>query len=92
MNPLEERNLVWNMLELVIIKHGLRISSEFLDPQSGDEIVFGNFIEGHPMSFEGDFEQVVIEVTRKLPSCYTIARDYTLDDASGIIGIVKING
>lgn len=91
MNALEERNLVWNMIELIIIKHGLKISSEYLDPNAEDNIVFGNYVEGHPMSFGNDFEQVIIEVTKKLPSTYTIAHDYELDDASGVIGIVKIN-
>lgn len=90
MKPLEERNLVWNMLELLINKHGLENSSEFLDPTGEDEIIFGNFVKGHPMSFEGDFESVVIEITRKLPSDYTIAKGYMFDDASGIIGIIKI--
>lgn len=90
MKPLEERNLVWNLLETIIEKYGLENSSEFLDPTAEDEIVFGNFVKGHPMSFEGDFESIVIEVTRKLPSDYKIAKDYTFDDASGIIGIIKI--
>lgn len=90
MTPLEERNLVWNLVELIIIKHGLKISSEFLDPTAEDEIVFGDFVKGHPMSFEGDFEQVVIEITKKLPSTYTIAKDYILDTGSAVIGIVKI--
>ena len=90
MTPLEERNLVWNLVELIILKHGLKISSEFLDPTAEDEIVFGDFVKGHPMSFEGDFEQVVIEITKKLPSTYAIARDYILDTGSAVIGIVKI--
>lgn len=90
MTPLEERNLVWNLVELIILKHGLKISSEFLDPTAGDEIVFGDFVKGHPMSFEGDFEQVVIEITKKLPSTYAIAKDYILDTGSAVIGIVKI--
>lgn len=89
MNTLEERNLVWNLVELIIEKHGLENSSEFLDPIAEDEIIFGNFVEGHPMSFEGDFEQMVIEISKKIPSTYTIAKDYMFDDASGIIGIVK---
>lgn len=92
MNQLEERNLVWHLLEAIILKNGLKISSEFLDPTADDEIVFGNFVEGHPMSFEGDFEQVVIEISKKLPSEYNIAKDYMFDDASGIIGLIKING
>ena len=89
MKKLEERNLVWNLVELIIEKHGLENSSEFLDPLAEDEIVFGNFVKGHPMSFEGDFEQMVIEISKKLPSTYAIAKDYMFDDASGIIGIVE---
>ena len=42
------------------------------------------------LSFEGDFEQVVIEIAKKLPSTYTIAKDYILDTGSAVIGIVKI--
>ena len=90
MNKLEERNLVWHLVELIIEKHGLENSSEFLDPVAEDEIVFGNFVKGHPMSFEGDFEQMVIEISKKIPGSYSIAKDYMLDDASGVIGIVKI--
>ena len=90
MTPLEERNLVWNMLELLIIKHGLKSSSEFLDPEAEDRIIFGNFVEGHPMSFEGDFKDMVTELTRMLPSKYDIAKSYLFDDASGIIGIIKL--
>lgn len=90
MNKLEERNLVWHLVELIIEKHGLENSSEFLDPIAEDEIVFGNFVKGHPMSFEGDFEQMVIEISKKIPGSYSIAKDYMFDDASGIIGIVKI--
>ncbi len=90
MTPLEERNLVWNLVELIILKHGLKISSEFLDPIAENKIIFGDFVRGHPMSFEGDFEQAVIEITKKLPSTYTIAQDYVLDTGSAVIGIVKI--
>ncbi|WP_296849597.1 hypothetical protein [uncultured Methanobrevibacter sp.] len=90
MDKLEERNLVWNLVELIIEKHRLENSSEFIDPIAEDRIVFGNFVKGHPMSFTGDFEQLVIEITRKLPGSYEIARDYMLDDASGVVGIVKI--
>lgn len=90
MTPLEERNLVWNMLELLIEKHGFKIDSEFLDPVAEDEIIFGNFFSGHPMSFEGDLSEFVAELTRKLPSDYEIAKDYVLDTGSAVIGIVKI--
>ena len=90
MKPLEERNLVWNMLELLINKHGLENSSEFLDPTGEDEIIFGNFVKGHPMSFEGDFKDMVTELTRLLPGNYDIAKSYLFDDASGIIGVIKI--
>ena len=90
MTPLEERNLVWNMLELLIIKHGLKNDSEFLDPEAEDEIIFGNFVSGHPMSFEGDFKDMVTELTRLLPSKYDIAKSYLFDDASGCVGIIKI--
>lgn len=90
MTPLEERNMVWNMLELLIEKYKLKNDSEFLEPNTKDNIVFGNFVSGHPMSFEGDFEDMVVELTRLLPGCYDIARDYIFDDASGCIGIIKI--
>lgn len=89
MKPLEERNLIWNMLELLIEKYRLVNSSEFLDPIAEDRIVFGNFVKGHPMSFEGNFKDMVTELTRLLPSEYDIARNYLFDDASGCIGIVK---
>lgn len=90
MTPLEERNLVWNLLELLIIKHGLKNESEFLDPIAEDEIIFGNFVEGHPMSFEGDFKDMVTELTRLLPSKYDVAKSYLFDDASGCVGIIKL--
>lgn len=89
MTPLEERNLVWNLLELLIVKHDLEISSEFLDPVAEDEIVFGNFIKGHPMCFEECLSELMAELTRKLPSDYVIAKDYILDTGSAVIGIVK---
>ena len=64
MTPLEERNLVWNLLELLIIKYGFKNDNEFLDPLDDDRIVFGNFISGHPMSFEGEFKEMVTAHTR----------------------------
>jgi hypothetical protein len=90
MTPLEERNLVWNLVELVILKHGFKIDSEFLDPVAEDEIVFGNFFSGHPMSFEAELPEFVAEISRKLPSDYIICKDYILDTGSAIIGITKI--
>jgi len=89
MKPLEERNLIWNMLELLIDKYGLENDCEFLDPVSEDELIFGNFVKGHPMSFEGEFKSMVTELTRLLPSEYDIAKSYLFDDASGCIGIFK---
>lgn len=89
MTPLEERNLVWNLLELLIVKYGFKNNSEFLDPLDDDKIIFGNFISGHPMSFEGEFKEMVTELTRLLPGKYDIAKSYLFDDASGCIGLIK---
>ena len=89
MDAIEERNLVWYLLELLIEKHDLRSSSEFLDPEAEDHIVFGNFIEGHPMCFDECMQSFMAELTRKLPSDYIIAKDYKIDTGSAIIGIVK---
>lgn len=91
MKPIEERNLVWNLLELLILKHDLKIESEFLDPTGEDEIIFGNFIRGHPMCFNESLSELVAELTRKLPSSYTIAKCYEIGTGDGIIGITKIN-
>lgn len=92
MNTLEERNIIWEMAELVIEKHKLENSTEFLDPIAEDILVFGNFVKGHPMSFDADFKNAVAEISEKLPSDYEIVKSYALDDASGCIGICKING
>ena len=89
MNALEERNLVWNLLELIIEKHDLENSSEFLDPVAEDEIIFGNFVKGHPMCFEDLFIEVMAELTRKLPSNYMIAKSYIIGTGDAVIGIVK---
>ncbi len=89
MNALEERNLVWNLLELIIEKHDLENSSEFLDPTAEDEIIFGNFVKGHPMCFESLFSEVMAELTRKLPSNYIIAKSYIIGTGDAVIGIVK---
>lgn len=89
MNALEERNLVWNLLELIIEKHGLENSSEFLDPIAEDEIIFGNFIKGHPMCFESMFGEFMAELTRKLPNDYLIAKSYIIGTGDAVIGIVK---
>lgn len=90
MNALEERNLVWNLLELLIEKHDFENTSEFLDPEAEDRIVFGNFIKGHPMCFDECMSELMAELTRKLPSDYVIAKNYALDTGSAVIGIVKI--
>jgi len=89
MNTIEERNLVWHLLELLIEKHDLESTSEFLDPEAEDHLVFGNFIKGHPMCFEESMQCLMAELTRKLPSDYIIAKDYILDTGSAVIGIVK---
>ena len=89
MKPLEERNLVWNLLELIIEKR-LENSSEFLDPQTEDEIIFGNFVKGHPMSFEQDYSETIAEITRKLPNNYTIAQARIIGTGEGTIGLMKV--
>ena len=78
MKPIEERNLVWNL-------------SEFLDPTGEDEIIFGNFIKGHPMCFSESLSELVAELTRKLPSNYVIAKCYEIGTGDAVIGITKIN-
>lgn len=90
MTPLEERNLVWNLLELLIEKHELTNSSEFLDPIAEDTIIFGNFIKGHPMCFEESFAGFMAELTRKLPTDYEIARSYIMGTGDAVVGITKI--
>lgn len=89
MTPLEERNLVWNLLELLIEKHELENSSEFLEPINENEIIFGNFIEGHPMCFEESFAGFMAELTRKLPSDYNIAKCNVVGTGDAVIGITK---
>lgn len=89
MNRLEERNLVWNLVEEIIKNHDLEISSEFLDPLSEDEMIFGNFIKGHPMSFGMDLRELIADITRKLPSDYEIVKCYEIDTGNGVIGIMK---
>lgn len=89
MTPLEERNLVWHLLELIIEKHDLENSSEFLDPLDEDKVIFGNFIKGHPMCFEESLSELMAELTRKLPSDYIIARNYVIGTGDAVIGIVK---
>ncbi len=91
MTPLEERNLVWNLAELIILKHGLKIDYQHLNPNvESDLCEFGNYISGHPMSFEGDFEQCVIEIERKLPSDYKITQANLLGTGEGLVHLMKV--
>ena len=90
MNYLEERNLIWNLLELIILKHNLKIDMESLNPNSQNSIEFGDFIKGNPMCFSEDFEQVVIELERKLPSSYIITSANIFGTGEGHIGITKV--
>ena len=90
MTPLEERNLVWNLLELLIEKHELENNSEFLDPNGEDEVIFGNYIKGHPMCFEELFAGFMAELTRKLPSDYCIVVSNIIGTGDAVIGITKI--
>ena len=90
MTPLEERNLVWNMLELIVIKHKLKLDMEFLDPKSEGITEFGNFISGHPMNFEEVFQECLIEIERKLPSTFKVTTANILGTAEGTIGITRI--
>lgn len=89
MDLLEERNLIWNLLELLIEKHELRNSSEFLDPVSEDEIVFGNFVKGHPMCFEESISCLIAELSRKLPSDYIICKNHFISTGDAVIGITR---
>lgn len=89
MTPLEERNLVWELLELLILKNDLEIDSEFLDPED-DNIVFGNYIKGHPMAFEENISGLMADLTRKLPGDYVIAKDYMLGTGEAVIGLSKV--
>lgn len=88
MKALEERNLVWNLMELIIEKY-LENSCEFLDPD-GDGIIFGNFVKGHPMCFETDFKEMIAELTRKLPSNYVVAKCTVIGTGDGVIGLMKV--
>ena len=90
MKPLEERNLVWNILELIIMKHKLKLDMEFLDPKTEGVCEFGNFVSGHPMDFEQVFEECIIEVERKLPSTFRVTTANIIGTAEGAIGITKI--
>lgn len=90
MTPLEERNLVWNLLELLIEKHELENNSEFLDPNDEDEVIFGNYIKGHPMCFEELFTGFIAELTRKLPSDYCIVISSIIGTGDAVIGLTKI--
>lgn len=89
MKPLEERNLVWNLLEVIIEKR-LKSTSEFLDPQAEDQIIFGNFVEGHPMSFDQDYSETIAELERKLPTDYIIAQANIIGTGEGTIGLMKV--
>ena len=90
MTPLEERNLVWNMLELIIMRHKLKLDMEFLDPKTEGVCEFGNFVSGHPMDFEQVFKECIIEVERKLPSTFRVTTANIIGTAEGTIGITKI--
>ena len=89
MKPLEERNLVWNLLELIVEKR-LENSSEFLDPEEEDRIIFGNFVKGHPMSFQQDFSETIAEIERKLPSDYELVKAQIYGTGEGAIGLMKV--
>ena len=89
MTPLEERNLVWNLVELIIEKR-LSITSEILDPQAEDQIIFGDFVKGHPMSFDQEYSETIAEIERKLPSDYVVAKANIIGTGEGTIGIMKV--
>lgn len=78
------------MMELIIEKHDLKNTSEFLDPQAEDEIIFGNFVSGHPMCFEQTYSEVIAELTRKLPTDYKIVQSNVIGTGEGTIGLMKI--
>lgn len=90
MNYIDERNLVWNLLELIILKNNLNIEMEMLNPQSEKNIEFGNFIKGHPMDFKENFDKCIIELERKIPSSYKITSANIFGTGEGCIGITKI--
>ena len=90
MTPTEERNLVWNLLELLIVKYRFKNENEFLDPTEDNKIIFGNFISGHPMSFEGEFKEMITELSRILPGKYDIVCSSIFDDSSACIGLMSI--
>lgn len=90
MTPLEERNLVWNMMELIVLRHNLKLDMEFLDPKSESIVEFGNFISGHPMDFEQIFQECLIEIERKLPSTFRVTTANIIGTAEGTIGITRI--
>lgn len=89
MNGLEERNLVWNLVELIIEKR-LSNDSELLDPVSENEIIFGNFVSGHPISFPQSFAETIAEIERKLPTTYELCKANIFGTADACIGIRKV--
>lgn len=90
MKEIEERNLVWNLVELIIIKNGLNIDMESLDPKTETKIEFGDYVSGHPMDFEEKYEKTIIEISRKLPNSYKISNSRIFGTGEGHIGIMKM--
>lgn len=74
----------FDLLEETIDKYELERTFTCLDEEQ-KPLCFGYFVKGHPMIFEGNFEDMVKEVSNKIDDNYTIRKNIMFDDNSGLI-------
>ena len=74
----------FDLLKETIDKYELERTSTYLDEEE-KPLMFGYFVKGHPMIFEGNFEDMVKEVNNKIDDNYVIKKNIIFDDNSGLI-------
>lgn len=82
----------FNILQKLITKYELKSRTTFIDGEEENHLMFGSFVKGHPMLFEGNFQDLIKDLETKIDKNFTIAKSVMFDDSYGLIALQKIDG
>lgn len=79
----------FKILKELIIKYELKPGTTFIEGEEKDHLMFGSFVKGHPMLFEGNFQDLIKDLETKINKNFTIAKSIMFDDSYGLVALQK---
>lgn len=79
----------FDVLQKLIVEHELEPRTTFIEGEEKDHLMFGSFIKGHPMLFEGNFQNLIKDLETKIDKNFTIAKSIMFDDSYGLVALQK---